>query len=124
MKQEGMRQGRELRCDRPITSTGLRVLEEKGEECPISYLPTQVQIYVLPTFPYLSSLVFPTTGPNSFVSFPSASQPQQQYSRSLSEARFNALMQEFQEYRSAKESTSQDPSPIPDLHHDTEFALL
>ncbi|XP_060738290.1 uncharacterized protein igsf9b isoform X3 [Tachysurus vachellii] len=91
-KQEGMRQGRELRCDRPITSTGLRVLEEKG--------------------------------PNSLVSFPSASQPQQRYSRSLSEARFNALMQEFQEYRSAKESTSQDPSPIPDLNHDTEFALL
>ncbi|XP_058245896.1 uncharacterized protein igsf9b isoform X3 [Hemibagrus wyckioides] len=92
MKQEGMRQGRELRFDRPLTSTGLRVLQKKG--------------------------------PNSFISFPSASQGQQEYSHSLSEARFNALMQEFQEYRSAQESSSQDPCPNSDFHHESESALL
>ncbi|MCI4380958.1 hypothetical protein PGIGA_G00245980 [Pangasianodon gigas] len=93
MQQAGKGQGRELKRDRPLTSTGLQDLQEKG--------------------------------PNSFVSFPSASQPpQQQYSHSLSEARFSALMQEFQEYRRAQESFSKDPYLLPDLNSDSESAQL
>ncbi|KAF4072182.1 hypothetical protein AMELA_G00260180 [Ameiurus melas] len=64
-------------------------------------------------------------GPNSFLSLPSASQPpKQQYNHSLSEARFNALMQEFQECRRAQGSFTQDPCPLPDLNCDSESALL
>ncbi|MCJ8735074.1 hypothetical protein PDJAM_G00242620 [Pangasius djambal] len=93
MEQAGKGQGRELKHERPLTSTGLQDLQEKG--------------------------------PNSFVSVSSASQPpQQQYSHSLSEARFSALMQEFQEYRRAQESFSQDPYLLPDLKSDSESALL
>ncbi|KAM9475167.1 uncharacterized protein igsf9b [Clarias gariepinus] len=91
IKQAGMGQGRDLRCNRPLSSTGLQDLQDKD--------------------------------PNSFVSFPFASQPPQQpHIHSLSETRFNALMQEFQEYRKALDS--QNPCPLPDLNYDLESALL
>ncbi|XP_051524823.1 uncharacterized protein LOC127424089 [Myxocyprinus asiaticus] len=50
--------------------------------------------------------------------------PQRRYSHSLSEARFNALRQEFQEYRRAQESCSQDPCIPPDPGSDSSSALL
>ncbi|XP_044053156.1 protein turtle homolog A isoform X2 [Siniperca chuatsi] len=43
-------------------------------------------------------------GPSPSVSPPVSNPPRRQYSRSLSEARFNALRQEYQEYRRAQES--------------------
>ncbi|KAI5094910.1 protein turtle-like A, partial [Silurus meridionalis] len=65
---------------------------------------------------------FEEKGP--FVSGSLASQPpQQQFSHSLSEARFCALMQEFHEYRRTKESYSQDPHPLLGPNHDSESAL-
>ncbi|XP_686205.6 uncharacterized protein igsf9b isoform X1 [Danio rerio] len=59
------------------------------------------------------------------VSPPLVSQPpQHRYSRSLSEARFNALRQEFQEYRRAQESCTQDPCIPHDPDSDSSSALL
>ncbi|XP_016356452.1 uncharacterized protein LOC107699646 [Sinocyclocheilus anshuiensis] len=59
------------------------------------------------------------------VSPPIVSQPpQHRYSRSLSEARFNALRQEFQEYRRAQQSCSQDSCIPPDPDSDSSSALL
>ncbi|XP_065104313.1 uncharacterized protein igsf9b isoform X2 [Paramisgurnus dabryanus] len=57
------------------------------------------------------------------ISLPLVSQPpQRRYNRSLSDARFNALRQEFQEYRRAQES--QDPCIPPDPDSDSSSALL
>ncbi|XP_059360201.1 uncharacterized protein LOC132098094 isoform X1 [Carassius carassius] len=59
------------------------------------------------------------------ISPPLVSQPpQHRYSRSLSEARFNALRQEFQEYRRAQQSCSQDSCIPPDPDSDSSSALL
>ncbi|XP_036382069.1 protein turtle homolog A [Megalops cyprinoides] len=61
------------------------------------------------------------------VSPPVSTPPRGLYSRSLSEARFNALRLEYQEYRRSQESAcSQDPrfSPNPDLGPDSNTALL
>lgn len=70
------------------------------------------------SFPFLSGLY-------SSVSPPLVSQPpQHRYGRSLSEARFNALRQEFQEYRRAQESYSRDPCTPPDPDSDSSSALL
>ncbi|TRY60531.1 hypothetical protein DNTS_026950 [Danionella cerebrum] len=49
--------------------------------------------------------------------------PQRRYSRSLSEARFNALRQEFQEYRRAQESITQDPCVPPEPESDSSSAF-
>lgn len=38
IKQAGMGQGRDLRCNRPLSSTGLQDLQDKGESLN-SYLP-------------------------------------------------------------------------------------
>lgn len=46
----------------------------------------------------------PSPGPSPSVSPPVSNPPRCQYSRSLSEARFNALRQEYQEFRRAQES--------------------
>ncbi|XP_026855516.2 uncharacterized protein igsf9b [Electrophorus electricus] len=54
-----------------------------------------------------------------------ASQPPvHDYGHSLSEARFSALKQEFQEYRRTKEFCSQDPCLPPDPDSDSGSALL
>ncbi|XP_050973846.1 protein turtle homolog A isoform X2 [Labeo rohita] len=59
------------------------------------------------------------------ISPPLVSQPpQHRYNRSLSEARFNALRQEFQEYRRAQQSYSQDSCIPPDPDSDSSSALL
>ncbi|CAM4719064.1 unnamed protein product [Leuciscus chuanchicus] len=59
------------------------------------------------------------------ISPPLVSQPpQHRYGRSLSDARFNALRQEFQEYRRAQESYSRDPCTPPDPDSDSSSALL
>uniref|UniRef100_A0A9J8CR82 Immunoglobulin superfamily, member 9b n=1 Tax=Cyprinus carpio carpio TaxID=630221 RepID=A0A9J8CR82_CYPCA len=59
------------------------------------------------------------------ISPPLVSQPpQHRYSHSLSEARFSALRQEFQEYRRAQQSCSQDPCIPPDPDSDSSSALL
>ncbi|XP_057213393.1 uncharacterized protein igsf9b isoform X2 [Triplophysa rosa] len=59
------------------------------------------------------------------ISSPLVSQPpQRRYSRSLSDARFNALRQEFQEYLRAQESCSRDPGIPPDPDSDSSSALL
>ncbi|XP_037391687.1 protein turtle homolog A isoform X2 [Pygocentrus nattereri] len=93
MEQAGLRRGRELRQDRPCSTTGLQDLQEKG--------------------PY-SSINLPLN------SHP----PPRQYGRSLSEARFNALRQEFHAYRRAQESSSRDPRLTPDPDSDSGSALL
>ncbi|XP_073675992.1 uncharacterized protein igsf9b [Garra rufa] len=59
------------------------------------------------------------------ISPPLVSQPpQHRYNRSLSDARFNALRQEFQEYRRAQQSCSQDSCIPPDPDSDSSSALL
>ncbi|XP_052460869.1 uncharacterized protein igsf9b [Carassius gibelio] len=59
------------------------------------------------------------------VSPPLVSQPpRHRYSHSLSEARFNALRQEFQEYRRAQQFCSQDSCIPPDPDSDSSSALL
>ncbi|KAL0187290.1 hypothetical protein M9458_018960, partial [Cirrhinus mrigala] len=59
------------------------------------------------------------------ISPPLVSQPpQHRYNRSLSEARFNALRQEFQEYCRAQQSCSQDSCIPPDPDSDSSSALL
>ncbi|XP_051279016.1 uncharacterized protein igsf9b isoform X2 [Dicentrarchus labrax] len=66
-------------------------------------------------------------GPSPSVSPPVSNQPRCQYSRSLSEARFNALRQEYQEYRRAQESIcSREPCLTPghDSDSDSNSALL
>ncbi|KAI1900857.1 hypothetical protein AGOR_G00054170 [Albula goreensis] len=66
-------------------------------------------------------------GPFHSVSPPVSIPPRGLYSRSLSEARFNALRLEYQEYRRNQESIrSRDPclSPDPDLDLDPNMALL
>lgn len=73
-----------------------------------------------PYMSFLSPMPFP--GPP-----PSVSPPRCQYSRSLSEARFNALRQEYQEYRRAQESAcSHVPSLTPghDSDSDSNSALF
>ncbi|KAG9270632.1 hypothetical protein AMEX_G15603 [Astyanax mexicanus] len=93
MEQAGVGRGRDLRQDRPRSTTGLQDLQEKG--------------------PYSSVSLPPTSHP-----------PPRQYGRSLSEARFNALREEFQEYRRTQESSSQDPCLPPDPDSDSSSALL
>ncbi|XP_036434708.1 protein turtle homolog A isoform X3 [Colossoma macropomum] len=93
MEHAGLGRGRELRQDRPCSTTGLQDLQEKG--------------------PY-SSINLPLN------SHP----PPRQYGRSLSEARFNALRQEFHAYRRAQESSSRDPRLTPDPDSDSGSALL
>ncbi|KAI4881582.1 hypothetical protein NFI96_004914 [Prochilodus magdalenae] len=67
----------------------------------------------------------PEKGPYSSIALPPTSHPPpRQYGRSLSEARFNALRQEFQEYRRAQESSSRDPCLTPDPDSDSGSALL
>ncbi|XP_072538047.1 uncharacterized protein igsf9b [Salminus brasiliensis] len=64
-------------------------------------------------------------GPHSSISLPPMPHPPpRQYGRSLSEARFNALRQEFQEYRRAQESSSRGPCLPPDPDSDSSSALL
>ncbi|KAF7655168.1 hypothetical protein LDENG_00059980, partial [Lucifuga dentata] len=66
-------------------------------------------------------------GPSPSVSPPVSIPPRCQYSHSLSEARFNALRQEYQEYRRAQESISScEPciTPEPDSDSDANSALL
>ncbi|XP_070820063.1 uncharacterized protein igsf9b isoform X1 [Chaetodon trifascialis] len=66
-------------------------------------------------------------GPSPSVSPPVSNPPRCQYSRSLSEARFNALRQEYQEYRRAQESIcSREPclGPGHDSGSDSNSALL
>lgn len=66
-------------------------------------------------------------GPSPPVSPPVSNPPRCQYSRSLSEARFNALRLEYQEYRRTQESTrSREPclSPGLDTDSDSGSALL
>ncbi|XP_071390323.1 protein turtle homolog A [Centroberyx affinis] len=66
-------------------------------------------------------------GPSPSVSPPVSNPPRCQYSRSLSEARFNALRLEYQEYRRAQESIcSREPclTPGPDSDSDSNSALL
>ncbi|XP_056136078.1 protein turtle homolog A, partial [Lampris incognitus] len=66
-------------------------------------------------------------GRPSSVSPPVANPPRCQYSHSLSEARFNALRLEYQEYRRAQEFVcSREPchSPSPDSDSDCNSALL
>ncbi|XP_066499348.1 uncharacterized protein igsf9b [Hoplias malabaricus] len=93
MEQAAMGRGRELRRDRPRSTTGLQDLQE--------------------------------TGPYASISLPPISHPPPcQYGRSLSEARFNALRQEFQEYRRAQESFSKDPCLPSDPDSDSGSALL
>ncbi|KAG7480675.1 hypothetical protein MATL_G00058820 [Megalops atlanticus] len=69
----------------------------------------------------------PSKGLYPSVSPPVSTPPRGLYSRSLSEARFNALRLEYQEYRRSQESAcSQDPrfSPNPDLDPESNTALL
>ncbi|XP_034548782.1 protein turtle homolog A [Notolabrus celidotus] len=66
-------------------------------------------------------------GPSPSVSPPVSIPPRCQYSRSLSEARFNALRQEYQEYRRTQESIcSREPCLTPghETDSDTNSALL
>ncbi|CAK6950258.1 protein turtle homolog A isoform X2 [Scomber scombrus] len=66
-------------------------------------------------------------GPSPSVSPPVSNPPRCQFSRSLSEARFNALRLEYQEYRRAQESTcSREPCLTPgcDSDSDCHSALL
>ncbi|XP_029916298.1 protein turtle homolog A [Myripristis murdjan] len=66
-------------------------------------------------------------GPSPSISPQVSNPPRCQYSRSLSEARFNALRLEYQEYRRAQESTcSHEPglTPGPDSDSDSSSALL
>ncbi|XP_044223593.1 protein turtle homolog A [Thunnus albacares] len=66
-------------------------------------------------------------GPSPSVSPPVSNPPRCQFSRSLSEARFNALRLEYQEYRRAQESTcSREPCLTPgyDSDSDCNSALL
>ncbi|XP_040010650.1 protein turtle homolog A, partial [Xiphias gladius] len=66
-------------------------------------------------------------GPSPSVSLPVSNPPGCQFSRSLSEARFNALRQEYQEYRRAQESIcSREPCLTPghDSDSDSNSALL
>ncbi|TMS03201.1 hypothetical protein E3U43_000090 [Larimichthys crocea] len=66
-------------------------------------------------------------GPSPSISPPVSNPPRCQYSRSLSEARFNALRQEYQEYRRAQESIcSREPCLTPgrDSDSDSNSALL
>ncbi|KAL7392207.1 hypothetical protein ABVT39_021130 [Epinephelus coioides] len=66
-------------------------------------------------------------GPCPAVSPPVSNPPRCQYSRSLSEARFNALRQEYQQYRQAQESIcSREPCLTPghDSDSDSSSALL
>ncbi|XP_041642463.1 protein turtle homolog A isoform X2 [Cheilinus undulatus] len=66
-------------------------------------------------------------GPSPSVSPPVSNPPRCQYSRSLSEARFNALRQEYQEYRRAQESIcTREPCRAPghETDSDSNSALL
>lgn len=66
-------------------------------------------------------------GPCPSVSPPVSNPPRCQYSRSLSEARFNALRQEYQQYRQAQESIcSREPCLTPghESDSDSSSALL
>ncbi|XP_030621083.1 uncharacterized protein igsf9b [Chanos chanos] len=60
----------------------------------------------------------------TLVSPPASQPPRIPYSRSLSDARFNALRLEFQEYRRAQESSSRVSCQTPDPDSDTSSALL
>lgn len=132
MEQSGVGLGRELRYDRPFTSTGLQDLEKgEKEKGPIKNLPIEMYLCIseknvttalLLTYFFLLHILS-TLGPNVFVSFRSVSQPsRQQSSHSVSETRFNALMQEFQEYKRIQES--QDLYLHPNLNSNSESALL
>ena len=80
----------------------------------------------LPIHVHLISLL-PSPGLPPSLSPPASNPPRCQYSRSISEARFNALRLEYQEYRRAQESiVSCEPclTPGPDSDSDTSSALL
>ncbi|XP_062307447.1 protein turtle homolog A isoform X1 [Osmerus eperlanus] len=62
-------------------------------------------------------------GPPPPISPPVSDPPRSQYSRSLSEARFNALRQEFQEYRRGQEASRPREGPR-DTDSDSNSALL
>ncbi|XP_034025697.1 uncharacterized protein igsf9b isoform X2 [Thalassophryne amazonica] len=69
----------------------------------------------------------PRKGPSPSVSPPASNPACCRYSRSLSEARFNTLRQEYREYRRAQESVcSREPrlAPGPDSDSDANSALL
>lgn len=57
MEQAGMGQKRELRCNRPLTSTGLQDFQEKGET-PISFRP--IYTYIASIRTNVTSTVLPS----------------------------------------------------------------
>lgn len=138
----GFRRGRgDLRCDQ---AGGLRDQQQKGDlTFPTCWSFTSCYMLhaavtpggmfsccdfctLIPwhSHPCLSCPWYPPPGPSPPVSPPVSNPPRCESSLSLSEARFNALRLEYQEYRRAQASMCSRVSPDHDSDSDSSSALL